>query len=144
MQVLRRVLSWSVQNELAEANPALGIPDLYHNDRSAEIVEHEELMSILAKAPVTSMFVLTTHLGGPWSKDGPTGDWIRAAKACEPPVNKHLHDLRGTFATLLMGRGLSDEQIADVMGWESKDVARVRRRYVDRERIALMIADRLA
>ena len=223
MQVLRRVLSWSVQNELAEANPALGIPDLYRNDRSAEVVEQGELAAILTKAtppvsrfirlaaatglrrgdlsrlrwtdisetsielatgksrgrkriivpllpeartvlaecreaqqafeaaavaagkaPVASMFVLTTHLGGPWSKDGPTGGWIRAAKACEPPVQKHLHDLRGTFATLLMGRGLSDEQIADVMGWESKDVAKIRRRYVDRDLIAQQIADRLA
>lgn len=221
IQVLRRILSWSVANELAEANPAEGIPELYSNDRSAEIVEPQELAAVLAEVtPPASRFirlavasglrrgdlrklqwshvnatsiemptgksggrkriivpllpeartvleecreaqrahaerarakgqperlptyVLTTAHGKQWSKDGPTGAWVKAA--AQRGVDKHLHDLRGNFATLLMANGLSDEQIADMMGWESQDVAKIRRRYVDRDRVALLIADRIS
>jgi hypothetical protein len=43
-----------------------------------------------------------------------------------------------------MASGLSDEQIADMMGWESQDVQKIRRRYVDRDRVALLLAARLS
>lgn len=46
--------------------------------------------------------------------------------------SKHLHDARGTFATKLMMLGLTDEEIADVMGWSPDQVARIRAVYVDR------------
>lgn len=222
IQVLRRVLSWSVANELAEANPALGIPELYDGDRSGEIVEPEELKAILARAtppaarwfrlaaatglrrgdlrrlkwsdinatsielatrkskgrkriivpllaearvvleecrqaqrdaveesrgmeesPVASIFVMTTAHGKQWAKDSPTGAWIKAAKGSDPAIDKHLHDLRGNFATMLMVEGLSDGQIADIMGWETDDVAQIRRRYVDRDRVSMILAARI-
>jgi integrase len=220
VQVIRRVLSWAVDNELAEKNPALGIDELYHSDRSGEIVEPDELAAVLSKvspavsryirlaaatglrrgdlsrlkwsdltdasiematgksrgrrriivplfedariaiaeckavqterdpastkSPIASVYVLTSRLGKPWSKDGPTGGWVKAAAACRPPITKHLHDLRGNFATLLMANGLSDEQIADMMGWsEVEDVSKIRRRYVDRDRVARGIVARL-
>lgn len=220
VQVIRRVLSWAVDNELASANPAIGIDALYASDRSGEIVEPDELAAVLAntspalsryvrlaiatglrrgdlnrlkwsdvnetsiematgksrgrkriivplydearaviveckalqtepysasdKPPVASVYVLTTQHGRPWSKDGPTGGWVRAVAACQPPVTKHLHDLRGTAATFFMLHGLSDEQIADIMGWSTvEDVTKIRRRYVDRDRIALGIVARL-
>lgn len=96
------------------------------------------------------LFVMTTAAGKQWSKDGPTGAWIKAATPAEDDgpggatVDKHLHDLRGNFATLLMATGLSDEMIADMMGWDTDDVKKIRRRYVDRDRIALLIAERIA
>jgi len=43
-----------------------------------------------------------------------------------------------------MAAGLSDEFIADMMGWDTKDLRRIRRRYVDRDRIALLISARIA
>jgi len=43
-----------------------------------------------------------------------------------------------------MGHGISDEQIADILGWQCENVVAIRRRYVDRDRIARGIADRLA
>ncbi len=42
-----------------------------------------------------------------------------------------------------MATGLSDEMIADMMGWETDDVKRIRKRYVDRDRVALLIAARI-
>ena len=45
---------------------------------------------------------------------------------------KHLHDLRGTFATrLLATTDLTDQEVADVMAWSPRWVARIRRVYVD-------------
>lgn len=45
---------------------------------------------------------------------------------------KHLHDLRGTFATrLLATTDLTDEEVAAVMAWSPRWVARIRRVYVD-------------
>jgi integrase len=45
---------------------------------------------------------------------------------------KHLHDLRGTYAThLITTTMLSDEEIATVMAWSPRWVARIRRVYVD-------------
>lgn len=61
----------------------------------------------------------------------------------EKPRAKTLHDLRGTFATKLMtlpGKGLTDDHIAGVMGWSTRDVAAIRRRYVDEGAIVMAIA----
>lgn len=60
---------------------------------------------------------------------------------------KHLHDLRGTFATKLMtlpGGGLSNSQIATVMGWSDDTVATIRKRYVDEAAIVVAIGRRIA
>ena len=60
---------------------------------------------------------------------------------------KHLHDLRGTFATRLMtipGAPLTDEQIASVMGWTREKVAAIRRRYVDEAAIVVAIGAHIA
>lgn len=224
IQVLRRLFSWSMDRELVEANPALGIKDLYDNDRSAEIVEPSELAAVLAAvtapmqrwvrlaaatglrradmrnlrwtdindtsievatgksggrkrvivpllpeavavlkecrqaeaerrarlrarglAPLESPFVLTTRAGKQWSKDGATGIWVKACKEARPPIDKHLHDLRGTFATRIMiaDPSMSDDQLGDILGWEGEDVAKIRRRYVDRDRLARALVERI-
>lgn len=65
----------------------------------------------------------------------------------EPDRGKHLHDLRGTFATKLMtlpGGSLTDEQIALVMGWTATQVAAIRKRYVDEAAIVVAIGRRIA
>lgn len=230
LQVLRRVLNWSVDHELADVNPALKIADLYDADRSAEIVEPLEMAHVLAQVsapmqrwvrlaaltglrrgdlrrlrwshinatsiemdtaksrrkgktagkkriivpllpaaqivleecraaerercanlrarkltPIPSPFVMTTRAGKQWSKDGPTGMWVKACLTASPPIEKHLHDLRGNFATHIMTADptMSDDQIGDILGWEGDDVAKIRRRYVDRDKIALALVERL-
>ena len=60
---------------------------------------------------------------------------------------KHLHDLRGTYATTLItlpGGGLIEAQIATVLGWTEKQVAAIRKRYVDETAIAVAIGKRIA
>ena len=60
---------------------------------------------------------------------------------------KHLHDIRGTFATKLMtlpDGGLSDSQIAMTMGWSESQVSAIRKRYVDEAAIIVAIATRIA
>lgn len=59
-------------------------------------------------------------------------------------IDKHLHDLRGTFATRCMLAGLTDEQIAEILGWSTKDVASIRNRYVDQTRVVIAIGEKLA
>lgn len=225
VQVIRRLFSWAVENDLADANPAVGIPELYASDRSDVIVEPHQLAAILPRltppaaryvrlaahtglrrgdlrelrwdqvsetsielgtkkskgrsramvpllpeakavlaeakaaedarlaklkargiAGLRSPFVLTTRAGNQWAKDGPTGMWIIARNKVLPGSDLHLHDLRGTFATRLMIAlpDLSDDRIGEILGWSGDDVSRIRRRYVDRDRIAISIIERLS
>lgn len=65
----------------------------------------------------------------------------------EPDRRKALHDLRGTFATKLMtlpGGGLTDDQIATIMGWSVGQVAAIRKTYVDEAAIVVAIGRRIA
>jgi hypothetical protein len=60
---------------------------------------------------------------------------------------KHLHDARGTFATKLMtdvSPPLSDEEIADIMGWSTATVARIRKVYVDQTARIVAVGRRIA
>lgn len=59
---------------------------------------------------------------------------------------KHLHDARGTFATrlmTLMDPPLTDQEIADVMGWSPNQVAQIRRHYVDHRAVVVAMAGRI-
>lgn len=210
IQVLQRLLSWAMENELAEANPAAGLKGLYTSNRAEVIVEEAELQAILAKAtpagalairlaaatgmrrgdlidlrwtevgefsieraadkstagrrlliPLTaearaviadaraanarrkvpSTFVLTSTRG-PWQKDGLGVTWWKACRDAGV-TGKHFHDLRGTAATRFCQVPLTDEEVADIMGWEPDQVRAIRKRYVDRERIARGIVARM-
>ena len=57
---------------------------------------------------------------------------------------KHLHDVRGTYATRLVLLGLSDQQIGDVMGWSSAQVSEVRKLYVQDDAAITAISEHLA
>ena len=58
---------------------------------------------------------------------------------------KHLHDVRGTFATFLMTQtDLSDMEIADIMGWSPEEVSRIRKVYVDDSAKVVAIGQRIA
>lgn len=65
------------------------------------------------------------------------------AKTLRPDRDLHLHDLRGTAVTAFCQAQLTDEEIADIMAWEPAQVRAIRKRYVDRERIAQSIVARL-
>jgi len=55
-----------------------------------------------------------------------------------------MHDLRGTYATWLAIKGLTDEQIARIIGWTAKRVSEIRARYVDEARVVVSLVERLS
>lgn len=96
----------------------------------------------LSPATVTSQFVKYRNMA-----NGGAGIVQRAEHADEQDRAKHLHDLRGTFATKLMtlpGGGLPDSQIALIMGWSESQVSAIRKRYVDEAAIVVAIGRRIA
>ncbi|WP_298329697.1 tyrosine-type recombinase/integrase [Asticcacaulis sp.] len=107
--------------------------------------------------------VLVTSEGTQWTPTGLNSSFHEARKKVvdektKAPLLIHtdhdgkqhplrLHDLRGTFATHLMtipGVRLTDREISEVMGWSEKQVAEIRRRYVDDAAIVVALGKRLA
>lgn len=104
--------------------------------------------------------VLVNSFGRPWSVSGFGGSFGRVTEAAgityshEDVVdgqlvtltaNKHLHDVRGTFCTLLIVEcELTDEQAAEIMAWSPKRVAAIRKKYVDGHRVVVAIGERIA
>lgn len=58
IQVLKRVLSWGMDNEMCDTNPALGVGAIYKNNRADEIVEPQELVAILANLSPAARFAV--------------------------------------------------------------------------------------
>lgn len=57
----------------------------------------------------------------------------------------HLHDLRGTFCTMLLTEWhLTDEEAADIMAWSPARVARIRKVYVDQLATIIAIGRRIS
>lgn len=99
----------------------------------AEILEEREALKAAGRIP--SAFLLTSSAGKPWAPDTITHAFTQAC-ADAKVQDRTLHDLRGTAATRYMLAGFSDEQIGELMGWETDDVRAIRRKYVDRQNIA--------
>lgn len=91
--------------------------------------------------------VLVNSFGQPWSAEGLSGSVAAEIKRLDIRHDdgrlKHLHDLRGTFATTLFAAGLSDEEAAEILAWSPSQVASIRHHYVDRERRIMAMAKRL-
>lgn len=97
--------------------------------------------------------VLVNSFGRSWSGDGFGGSFNRIRDAAsishvdeEGNVRaKHLHDLRGTFCTMLLAEcELTDEQAGNIMGWSKDRVAQIRKVYVDGSRVVVAIGERIA
>lgn len=57
---------------------------------------------------------------------------------------KHLHDVRGTFCTLLLTEcELTDEDAARIMAWSPARVAKIRSTYVDSAAVVISLAERM-
>lgn len=91
--------------------------------------------------------LLVNSFGRPWSGDGFGGSFNRIRDAAdvrhEGGKLKHLHDLRGTYATKLILRGETDKDVADIMGWAPERVGNIRKVYVDQARVVIGIAERM-
>jgi integrase len=97
--------------------------------------------------------LLVNSRGKPWSADGYGGSFNRIRDAADivyldPDTGKkrlkHLHDVRGTFATRLIEAGLSDQEVAEVMGWSPDRVSGIRRTYVDQSRVIVAMGERIS
>ncbi len=101
--------------------------------REAIIPLYDGLKSVLAGIPKRSTTILTSTRGRPWTTNG-FGSSFNKAKVAGgmSDSNLHFHDLRGTAATRFYVAGLSERVIAEIMAWEEGHVARIIRRYVDR------------
>lgn len=126
--------------------------------RKATIPMTEALENLLAELGTRKRAegvnaVLVNSFGRPWTGDGFGGSFNRirdAAKIVHADEDgrkrkKHLHDVRGTFCTLLLAEcDLTDQQAAMIMAWSEKRVARIRSTYVDDARVVVAIGERIA
>jgi hypothetical protein len=109
------------------------------------------------RAPGVSTLLVNSR-GEPWTGDGFGGSFNRIRDLAgivhtDPETGeqrkKHLHDVRGTFATKLIlagqasGQPLTDEEVGDMMGWSAEHVAQIRRVYVDQARVVVAIGERI-
>ncbi|MHC3127916.1 hypothetical protein OB03_11775 [Brevundimonas sp. GN22] len=106
----------------------------------------EEMRAIreaqIKEGRVPSSFVLVTEKGTPWKPDSATQAFWRAAK--KAGVQKRLHDLRGTAVTRFLKAGLSNNQVAMLVGWSEAKVEVIMRRYVNRREIVAAVTEQLA
>lgn len=86
--------------------------------------------------------ILSNSMWRAWTPMGFSSRFHDAKK--ESGVKVNLHDLRGTFATRCMIAGLTDQEIADILGWNTKDVAIIRLKYVDQARVVVAMAERIS
>lgn len=107
-------------------------------DRHAAFMEKQR-PSRRKELPAT---ILSNSYWRPWTAMGLGSRFNDAKQASGIDVN--LHDLRGTFATRCMIAGLTDQEIADIVGWATKDIAAIRIKYVDKARVVVAIAKRLS
>lgn len=103
----------------------------------------DETRAILKQCPKTAVTVVTNARGAPFTAVG-FGDIVRKAQR-EAGVadGKTLHDLRGTFATRLMQRGVEDREIDEILGWDTGTSARIRRRYISRKAVVVSLIERM-
>lgn len=92
--------------------------------------------------------VLVNSVGDAWSADG-FGHRFNAVRdrldiRHTDGRKKHLHDVRGTYATRLVRYGLSDQEVADVLGWSASQVADIRKIYVQADVAIQALSEKIA
>ena len=85
--------------------------------------------------------MLVHSKGKAWTEDGLKTAFHRAKPE---GFDRRIHDLRGTFVTLLCIKGMTDQEIARIVGWGASRVAEVRARYVDEARVVVALAERMS
>jgi integrase len=92
--------------------------------------------------------VLVNSRGQSWSGDGFSHSFNEVRDALDirhiDGRKKHLHDVRGTYATRLVLLGLSDQEIGDILRWSAQQVSEVRKLYVEDDAAVRAIGARLA
>lgn len=92
------------------------------------------LQEYRSQFPVQPMTMVFNSSGRPWSADGFSSSFRKAKKRCN--VDKRLHDIRGTACTNFIKAGLTDEEVALIMGWKEDTVKHLKRVYVSDRALA--------
>lgn len=101
---------------------------------------YPELRAELGRKGKQTGVILKSVTDQPWTPSGFRTAWQRNRPK---GFDRTFHDLRGTFVTTLAAKGMPDQDIAYIVGWTTDQVAAIRRRYVDRARVAKRIAKRM-
>ncbi|RYY22563.1 MAG: hypothetical protein EOP62_22915 [Sphingomonadales bacterium] len=121
--------------------------DLLSRIRVQQAKRHAELDARAKRQgrepPTLPLTVLSNTFGRSWRYSGLETRVSETKAAANPPIQKHLHDARGTFATRLRKAGLTAPEIADVLGWDEERVEKLLTVYVDRDTIVKGIAERI-
>jgi integrase len=152
-------LTWAHLGEVAIVKTAL--KKSRGRRRKAVVPITAELETLLAqlrtrpRKPGVQTVLVNSH-GRAWTEGGFTGSFNLIRDKADiahveegddgQPVRrrKHLHDVRGTFCTLLLTEcGLTDEEAAKIMAWSPTRVGRVRDLYVDSAAIVISLAERM-
>lgn len=92
--------------------------------------------------------VLVNSRGLSWSGDGFSHGFNEVRDALDirhsDGRKKHLHDVRGTYATRLVKLGLSDQEVGDIMGWSAQQVGEIRKIYVEDDTAVQAIINRMS
>lgn len=106
----------------------------------AAIPMHRELKAFLDTLGNGEGVILRNSKGQAWTTSGFKSSWSTAKPE---GFDRRFHDLRGSCATWLAIKGLTDNEIASVLGWKPGRVSEIRARYVDQERTVISLAERL-
>ena len=110
----------------------------------ATIPLYDELRAVVEEIPRgDSPHVLLSSRGAPWRPDSLSQALERTKAKAGITDDLTLHDLRGTLVTRLFALGLSDEEVAEIAGWEMRDIRQIKRVYVSREVVASAMIERL-
>lgn len=101
-----------------------------------------ELQALLDELGERTGTVLKNSRGKAWTENG-IGTVFQRAKD-KAGITVRIHDLRGTFATWLARKGLTDQEIGRIIGWSEKRVADLRTRYINEEHVVTSLIERLS
>ena len=135
-------ITWdAVQEHSIEYAPRKG---KRHNAR-ASVPLYNELQAWIdhhrPQHPQHPPHILLTSRGTPWTEDGFEASY---RKVRPKGFDRTLHDLRGTFATRILMAGGTDTDAAMALGWSTKRVEDIRRRYVNEQRILRNLGAKLS
>ena len=95
-----------------------------------------ELRTLLKARDHREGTILRTSRGTAWTESG-LGSVFQKSKP--EGFDRTIHDLRGTYVTWLATKGLTDEEIARIVGWTARRVGEIRARYVDEARVVISL-----
>jgi integrase len=123
---------------------AITVPTRKSNGQTVSIIpitpKARAILNQIGRREVGAVLVHTR--GDPWTGWG-LQTAMQRRKAALGIKDVRLHDLRGTAATNFIRAGLPLQDVASIMGWTTKQVEQIARRYVTGEALAAGMLERL-